>query len=145
MQNFSAEEICIFAITMWSIWNNDSESRAVVCDWFRLLTEWKNAQETRISATVQQHLKPSSVLSKPQLGRYISNVDASFSHDHNKVDIGGCIRNDQRHFVAHSLMKVDIGDFISSCGSFLDVVKATSSTILKYKTFILIVLRSFLF
>lgn len=41
MQNFSAEQIGIFAITLWSIWkqrnnniwNNDSESRAVVCDW----------------------------------------------------------------------------------------------------------------
>lgn len=58
------------------------------------MTGWENAQKFRISATVQQHLKP-SLWSKPQLGRYISNGEASFSHDHNKVDIGVCIRDDQ--------------------------------------------------
>jgi len=76
----------------------------------------KNVQEIKISTTVQQHVRPPSVWSKPQLYKF--NVDVSFSHDHNKVGIsvydeqGPCVLAETEWI--EPLTKVDIGEALGN-------------------------------
>jgi len=90
----------VFGVTLWSICshrnnkvgNNVTETTQVICDYVgSLLTIWKNAQNIR------HHIPRHSITQgglqwlKPSPDWFKCNVNASFSHALNRVDIGMCI------------------------------------------------------
>jgi hypothetical protein len=115
----------IFGATVWSlwkhrnlkVWENVSESAAVVVDRARvLISEWQIAN-SKVSegdaadiAGATTHLSFSSsaanvhaagqlVWQKPGSGRLKCNVDAAFSSNFNRTGIGVCIRDEEGAFV----------------------------------------------
>jgi hypothetical protein len=64
-----------------------------------LLTDWKGAQNHKNLHLQQQQHNSAIHWSKPPIGRYKCNIDASFSKQQNKVGIGMCIRDDPGRFV----------------------------------------------
>ncbi|GAU25475.1 hypothetical protein TSUD_71290 [Trifolium subterraneum] len=131
LQVLGTVERSLFAALLWSIWQqrnnkvwqNRNETIHVVCDRARnLLMEWNVAQEQQHQqqrrTVPQQHAV--SVWSKPPLGRYKCNVDASFSIRRNRTEIGICIRDDQGSFVLAKtewlspILDVDTGEAVVS-------------------------------
>jgi len=82
------------------------------------LNSWRNAQETRIrSSPVNLHYDISR-WSKPSVGRFKCNVDASFSASLNKVGFRACIRDaNENHVISRTecltpLLDVEMGEVI---------------------------------
>jgi hypothetical protein len=116
-----------FSVMVWSIWkcrnnqvwNNMSDSTQTVCERVtHLITSWRNAQQVRELVDASQLILQQTTWTKPSIGIYKCNVDASFSSTHNKVGIGMCIRNDQGHFVKartewlEPILDVEIGEAV---------------------------------
>ncbi|CAJ2647596.1 unnamed protein product [Trifolium pratense] len=83
------------------VWNNTSDSCQTVLERaLHLITSWRNAQQLCSLTHVMQLVQQQTYWSKPRIGRYKCNIDASFSMPHNKVGVGMCIRDDKGQFVA---------------------------------------------
>ncbi|CAJ2641086.1 unnamed protein product [Trifolium pratense] len=121
----AADHFSLFSVLLWSIWQhrnnklwrNEVESVNVVCDrGINLLTGWNQAQEMKQKQSRIQPTIAGTRWSKPSIGRYKCNIDASFSTILNKVGIGVCVRDDQGSFVLAKtewfspIMNVDIGE-----------------------------------
>jgi hypothetical protein len=95
-QHMAADQFSLFSILLWSIWQhrnnklwrNEVESVNVVCDCgINLLTGWNHAQEMKQKQSSIQPTIAGTRWSKPSIGRYKCNIDASFSTILNKVGI----------------------------------------------------------
>jgi len=64
------------------------------------LSSWKNAQATRPRNNNNITSHETDRWTKPSVGRFKCNVDASFSTPLNKVGFGACIRDANGNFVA---------------------------------------------
>ncbi|GAU35225.1 hypothetical protein TSUD_205010 [Trifolium subterraneum] len=124
-QHMAADQFSLFSVLLWSIWQhrnnklwrNEVESVNVMCDrGINLLTGWNHAQEMKQKQSSIQPTIAGTKWSKPSIGRYKCNIDASFSTILNKVGIGVCIRDDQGSFVLAKtewfspITNVDIGE-----------------------------------
>ncbi|GAU29382.1 hypothetical protein TSUD_31890 [Trifolium subterraneum] len=104
----ASEQRFIFVTVLWSmwqsrnnkLWRNQTETTFAVYDRAcTVLTEWQSAQSEQ-TKSINRQLQPAELKwTKPSLGRYKCNIDASFSSDLDKVGIGTCIRDDQGRFV----------------------------------------------
>ncbi|MCH98629.1 ribonuclease H protein, partial [Trifolium medium] len=108
LQVLSAKQSSLFAVVLWSIWqsrNNKlwrSQAETATTVYHRactVLTDWQMAQEEHKKSITRQQQPTESRWSKPSMGRYKCNIDASFSPGLNKVGIGTCIRDNQGSFV----------------------------------------------
>jgi hypothetical protein len=83
-----------------------------------LITSWRNAQQVHELVDAPHQILQQTAWTKPNIGRYKCNVDASFSFTHNKIGIGMCVRNDQGHFVKartewlEPILDVEIGEAV---------------------------------
>lgn len=127
LQQLDGQQKQVFGVTLWSLWkhrniklwNEITESVQTICERARnLLTFWKNAQVTRNQWLSQVEVKDETKWTKPSIGMYKCNVDASFSESLNTVGIGICIRDDEgRCVLARSewispLVDVDLGEVL---------------------------------
>ncbi|GAU22435.1 hypothetical protein TSUD_123220 [Trifolium subterraneum] len=82
------------------LWRKQTETTYAVYDRAcTVLTEWQTAHAEQTNS-INRQLQPAELKwSKPSLGRYKCNIDASFSSDIDKVGIGMCIRDDQGKFL----------------------------------------------
>ncbi|PNY10976.1 cytochrome p450 [Trifolium pratense] len=100
------ELLTVMAWSIWKgrnnqVWNNTSDSCQTVLERaLHLITSWRNAQQLCSLTHVMQLVQQQTYWSKPRIGRYKCNIDASFSMPHNKVGVGMCIRDDKGQFVA---------------------------------------------
>ncbi|GAU38127.1 hypothetical protein TSUD_318140 [Trifolium subterraneum] len=108
LQVLASEQMSIFVTVLWSmwqsrnnkLWRNQTETASAVYDRAcTVLTEWQSVQAEQ-TESINRQLQPAEIKwTKPSLGRYKCNIDASFSSELNKVGIGTCIRDDQGRFV----------------------------------------------
>jgi ribonuclease HI len=114
-----------FSVLVWSIWKcrnnkvweNVTDTAQTVCERARhLITSWRSAQNFQSHANITQPASQQTRWSKPSIGRYKCNIDASFSHTDNKVGIGICIRDDNGRFVSartewiEPILDVEVGE-----------------------------------
>jgi len=82
------------------------------------LNSWKTTQETRIRSSPANPQFDISKWSKPSVGRFKCNIDASFYASLNKVGFGACIRDaNGNHVISRiecftPLLDVEMGEAI---------------------------------
>jgi hypothetical protein len=85
------------------VWNNVVENNQDICERAgSLLTNWQNAQVTHNTRASPTGCGEQVQWNKTSVSRYKCNMDASFSHSLNKVDIQICIRDEEGRFVLRS-------------------------------------------
>jgi len=101
------------------VWNNIVETTQQIGDRaVAFLNSWKTAQETRIRSSPANSQFDISKWSKPSVGRFKCNVDASFSTSLNKLGFGACIRDaNGNHVISRTecftpLLDVEMGEII---------------------------------
>jgi len=127
LQQLQSTQHPIFSTLMWSIWknrnnkvwNDSSDTCQVICDRATtLLLSWRNAQEIKQQGCTRSTPNHVASWTKPSLGRYKCNVDASFSETLDIVGIGMFIRDAEGAFVLartewfSPTTDVDIGEAI---------------------------------
>jgi hypothetical protein len=109
LQRLEKDQQEFFCVMVWSIWkrkNNKVWDNIIDSDQYvierakHLITGWRKAQQIRKRANIAQPITQQMVWAKPDNERYKCNVDVAFSLNHNKVEIGMCIRDDHGRFVA---------------------------------------------
>jgi ribonuclease HI len=112
------------------VWENITETAQTVCERARhLITSWRNAQNYQSLANITQSAPQQTKWSKPSIGRYKCNIDASFSHSTNKVGIGICIRDEHGQFVAartewmEPILDVEVGEAMGLLSALIWVVE----------------------
>ena len=127
LQQLDVTQQHIFSVTLWSIWkhmnnklwNNIVETIQLIGDQaVAFLNSWRNVQETRIRGSPVNSQSDLSQWSKPCVGRFKCNVDASFSASLNKVGFGACIRDANENYLISGiecftpLLDVEMGEAI---------------------------------
>jgi len=109
LQQLDIPQQQIFAVTLWSIWkqrnnrvwNDVVETTQQVSERAEaFLNSWKSVQRIKTNNHVNTVHHDATRWTKPALGRFKCNVDATFSNSLNRVGLGACIRDADGNFVA---------------------------------------------
>jgi hypothetical protein len=101
------------------VWNNVLETTQQIgacAEDFQ--SSWMNAQETRTHNTSNSSHTDIAKWTKPSVGRFKCNVDASFSTSLNKVGFGVCIQDAEGNYVIGRtacftpLLNIEMGEAI---------------------------------
>ncbi|GAU18498.1 hypothetical protein TSUD_366810 [Trifolium subterraneum] len=109
LQQVDKDKTGIFAIIIWSIWNQrndkvwrnkDTPQQTVILRAMNFLNDWKNIISVQTSTSVDMQAETTlTKWKKPSPGRIKCNIDVAFPSNTNLIGIGICIRDETGAFV----------------------------------------------